>query len=199
MTHFLNTEFILLNGLHCCNCGVQDPNFTSIGHQLLINNRGQSKVSITPGGVLNDYVPFYFHYKMPMLYHLFKGTVKEFSGKQEEIIYMISSVEKVQELGLPFLFTDRHAYLQHKRVFNNLGDLNQLSWQVIKDNTWHQQYSDMKKELKQAEFLIHKHVPVKALLGIVVQNEEIANIVNGKIQETGINLQVVVKPHFYYP
>lgn len=199
MTHFRNTGFILHNGLHCCNCGVQDPDFTSIGHQSLINYRGQSKVSIAPGGVLNDYIPFYFHYKMPMLYHLYKGTVKEFSGKQEEIIYLTSSVEKIQELGLPFLFTDRHAYLHHKKVFNNLEDLSLLRWDVIKDNTWHQQYSDLKKELKQAEFLIHKQVPVKALLGIVVHNEEIAKFVSGKIQETGINLPVVVRPQFYYP
>ncbi len=199
MTYYRNMGFILKNGLHCCNCGIQDPDFISIGHQSLINYRGQSPVSISPGGVLNDYIPFYFHHKMPMLYHLYKRTVKEYLGKQEEIVYLMSSVERIQELELPFFFTDRHAYLHHKKVSNKIEDLSQLRWDIIKDNTWHQQYSELKKELKQAEFLIHKHVPVKALLGIVVHNEDIANFVRGRLQDTGIDLPVVLRPQFYYP
>lgn len=34
-------------------------------------------VSIDPGGVLNDYIPFYFHYKMPMLYNIWKKDVAD--------------------------------------------------------------------------------------------------------------------------
>jgi hypothetical protein len=127
MTHYRNTGFILRNGLHCCNCGVQDPDYINIGHKSLIDNRGQSLVSESTGGVLNDYIPFYFHYKMPMLYHIFKGMVKEYKGKQNDIIYLISTVEKIKEMQLPFLFTDRHAYLAHKTIFNNYGALEKLS------------------------------------------------------------------------
>lgn len=200
MTHCRNVGFILRNGLHCCNCGgVQDPNFISIGHQSLINNRGQSELEISPGGVLNDYIPFYFHYKMPMLYHLYKRKVKEYQGTQEDIIYLISSIEKALELGLPFLFTDRHAYLQHKRVFNKTEHLDQLSWDIIKDNTWHQEYSALRKELKQAEFLIYQMVPVRAILGFVAHNEEIATFVREQIQMASLDLQVAVRPQFYYP
>lgn len=199
MTHYRNLGFILQNGLHCCNCEVKDPEFISIGHQSLIKNRGQSAVTINPGGVLNDYIPFYFHYKMPMLYHLYKGMVKDYKGTQEDVIYLVSTVEEIRKLNLPFVFTDRHAYLHHKRIFNRADDLPQLSWNIIKDNTWHQQYSDQKKELKQAEFLIYNHVPVHALLGIIVHNEKITSFVKDQLAETGLNLHIVERPAFYYP
>jgi hypothetical protein len=146
--------------------------YRNIGHRSLIDNRGQAAITIEPGGVLNDYIPFYFHYKMPMLYQIYGGLVKDYTGKQEEIIYLVTTAEKIAELKAPFIITDRHAYLAHKSVYNELQDLRKLSWDVITDDTWYYQYSDLRKELKQAEFLIYRHVPVAALLGIVTHNDE---------------------------
>jgi hypothetical protein len=151
-----------------------------------------------PGGILNDYIPFYFHYKMPMLYHVFKGRVKEFKGTQEEIVYIVSSPDKVAELGLQYLFSDRHAYLAHKTLYNELEDLQHLDWEIIRDDTWHQQYTDLKKEIKQAEFLVYKHVPVEAIQGLVVNNEQIATFVKSAVDKAGLPLQVVIKPEYYY-
>jgi hypothetical protein len=198
MTHYRNTGFILRNGLHCCNCGVQDPHYINIGHKSLIDYRGESPVLQSPGGVLNDYIPFYFHYKMPMLYHIFNGMVKDYAGTQNEIIYLVSSVEKIIEMKLPFLFTDRHAYLAHKTIFNNYEALKKLRWDIIKDDTWHKEYSALRKELKQAEFLIHQHLPVTGILGLVAQNEEIATFVRNEILLANLPLQVAVKPEYYY-
>jgi len=198
MTHYRNTAFILQNGLYCCNCGVQDPAYINIGHKSLIENRGQSPVLQSPGGVLNDYIPFYFHYKMPMLYHIFNGIVKEYSGTQNEIIYLISYVEKIIEMQIPFLFTDRHAYLAHKTIYTKYEELEKLRWDIMKDDTWHKEYSDQKKELKQSEFLIHQHLPLTGILGIVAQNEEIATFVRKEISLADLSLQIVVKPEYYY-
>jgi hypothetical protein len=199
MTNYRNIGFILQNGLHCCNCGVQDPNYINIGHKTLITNRGNAALTPAPGGVLNDYIPFYFHYKMPMLWHIYNGWVKDYAGIQQDIIYLVSTAEKIAELQLPFLFTDRHGYLAHKKVFNNLEDLNKLSMDVIKDNTWHKEYTELKKELKQAEFLVHQHVPTEAILGIIACNENVATFVQNEVAKLGLTLQVVVKPDYYYP
>lgn len=198
MTHFRNLPFILKNGLHCCNCAVQDPNYINIGHRSLISNRGQSAVTIDPGGILNDYIPFYFHYKMPMLYHIFKGMVKDYVGLQEEVIYLVSSAEKVQSLGLPFVFTNRHAYLATKILYNQLQDLDKLRWDIIKDDTWYLQYTELRKELKQAEFLAHQHMPVDAILGIVANNEQIAKFANSAIKDANSPLRVEIRPGYYY-
>jgi hypothetical protein len=198
MTHYQNIEFILANGLHCCNCNVQDPEFINIGHKSLIKSRGNSQVSIAPGGVLNDYIPFYFHYKMPMLYHIFKGRVNEYKGSQEDIIYLVSSVEEVVRQGLPFIFTDRHAYLAHKIIYNEVDDLTNLNWDVIKDDTWHTAYSDLKKEVKQSEFLVHQHLPAKAIIGIVTQNIDVASFVEQQMKNLNVYMPIAIKPNFYY-
>ncbi|HWK03032.1 MAG TPA: DUF4433 domain-containing protein [Puia sp.] len=198
MTHYRNIPFILGHGLHCCNCEIQDPSYVNIGHRSLISMRGTSEVRSNPGGILNDYIPFYFHFKMPMLYHIFKGRVKEFQGTQEEIVCLVSSADKVAELDLPFLFSDRHAYLAHKTLYNEIEDLKHLQWDIIRDDTWHLQYSELRKELKQAEFLVYRHVPVEAIQGLVVHNEQIAKFVKSAVDSSGITLQVVVKPEYYY-
>lgn len=198
MTHYRNIGFILRNGLHCCNCKVQDPGYINIGHRSLISNRGQAAINIAPGGVLNDYVPFYFHYKMPMLYHIHKGKVKDYAGTQEEIIYLVSTAETIANLKRPFVITDRHAYLAHKTVYNELQYLQKLSWDIIKDDTWFNQYTEIRKEVKQAEFLVYQHVPVSALLGIISHNEEIAKFVETEIKQVNCDVKPIIKPVCYY-
>ena len=47
-------------------------------------------------------------------------------------------------------------------------------------------------------FLIHQHLPVAGILGIVAHNEEIANFVRNEIAAVGLTLQVAVKPEYYY-
>lgn len=198
MTDYNNIGFILQNGLHCCNCEIQDPNFISIGHKTLIESRGQSPLHIRPFGVLNDYVPFYFHYKMPMLHNIYTKKVPSYKGAQEDIIYIISTIKKIEELELLFLFTDRHAYLAHKNIFYSPNDLDKLRWEIINNDDWHKTYSEIKKELKQAEFLVHKHLPVSAIAGIVVHNDIVATFVKNEIDKYGSKLEVAIKPNFYF-
>ncbi len=198
MTYYTNIGHILDNGLHCCNGDNHDPSYVNIGHGTLIQKRGQEKVTLCKGGVLNDYIPFYFHSKMPMLRNIFEGKVREYAGLQEEIIYLVSEPEKIANLGLFYFFTNRHAYLQAKKCYEQLADLDKLDWNVIRDDTWYLQYSTLRKEIKQAEFLVYKHVPLDAISGIVVHNEKIATFVKDEITKRRINLQVAVKPEHYY-
>lgn len=198
MTHFRNIGFILKNGLHCCNCSVQDPDYVNIGFRSLSSNRGQREVTAPSSGVLNDYIPFYFHYKMPMLYKIFKGEVSDYSGKQTDIVYIVSSVEQVASLGCSFIFTDRHAYLAHAGIHHRYQDLESLNWSIIKDETWFTRYTVSRKELKQAEFLVHQHLPVNGILGIVAHNDEVANFVLNEINQANLNLKVAVKSNYYF-
>ena len=134
-----------------------------------------------------------------MLWHIYKGWVNDYPGTQEDIIYLVSTAETIATQQLPYLFTDRHAYLVHKKIFNTLNDLSKLSMNIIKDDTWHKEYTELKKELKQAEFLVHQHVPVKAILGIVAYSQNVATFVQNEVAQAGLNLQVVVKPEYHYP
>lgn len=198
MTHYSNIGFILRNGLHCCNGGVQAPNYISIGSRTLINRRGAWPVTVPPGGVLNDYIPFYFHYKMPMLYKIWKSEVPDYSGNQEEIIYIGTTVAKIMELNLSYVFTDRHAYVAYRQFYNQHEDFNKLNWNIIKDDTWFKEYSQQRKELKQAEFLVHRHLPVEGIMGIIANNDKIVTFVKDEAEKAGVSLPIIAKPDYYY-
>lgn len=44
-----------------------------------------------------------------MLYAIYKGNVEGYKDGQNPILHLTSSVEAVEEAGLPFAFTDGHA------------------------------------------------------------------------------------------
>jgi hypothetical protein len=66
--HRANVAAILKSGLHCSSTVSAGSNFVQIGHPELITKRKQRAVDCPPGGVLPDYVPFYFTPLTPMLY-----------------------------------------------------------------------------------------------------------------------------------
>lgn len=175
---------------------IKQMNEAIVRHLLFIRNHSyQGNLSD------NDIKKIYqsFGNRMPMLYHIYRGTVLDYKGTQEDIVYMVSIVEKIHSMGLPFLFTDRHAYLEQKNVFNDYAALVKLRWDIINDDTWHKEYSDTKKEFKQAEFLIYQHLPVDGILGIIAQNDEIATFVRNEAAKANLSIQVITKPDYYYP
>lgn len=138
LTHYKNLPFIFRNGLHCANGKVKHPDFVNIGFQTLIDSRGTTPVKVTPGGVLNEYIPFYFAPRSPMLFMIHKGRVEEYKGTQEELVYLVSNVEVIQEAGIPFVFTDRHAKLGYAEHYNDYSRLTELDWETINSDNWGQ-------------------------------------------------------------
>lgn len=198
LTHYKNLPFIFRNGLHCPNSTFKDPDFVNIGFQRLINSRGLTPVKVVPGGVLNDYVPFYFTPRSPMLFMIYKGRVEDYKGTQEELVYLVSNVEVIKEAGIAFVFTDRHAKLGYAEHYNDYDRLSELDWDIIQSDDWGHQYGVTKKEKKQAEFLVYQSLPVNLVQGIVCHNEQICQLTREMIKEAGINLQVVCRPNLYY-
>ncbi|MCK4390123.1 MAG: DUF4433 domain-containing protein [Desulfobacterales bacterium] len=62
-----------------------------------------------PGGVIHDYVSFYFGYLCPMLLQLHTGRVEGYADGQDPIIYLVSTVQTVLESGSGFVFSDGHG------------------------------------------------------------------------------------------
>lgn len=67
IVHRHNLPWILKNGLQAANSAQLISDWKVIGYQPLITRRGSRQVPLTPGGVLNDYVPFYFTPFSPMM------------------------------------------------------------------------------------------------------------------------------------
>lgn len=197
ITHYENLPDIMQRGMFCANHPAA-PKAVVIGNPDLISGRGSRIVPVAPGGVLNDYVPFYLGPHSPMLYGIKTGYHAQ-QRPQREIVYVCSELRQVQALGLPFAFTDGHAYMQLSRFYNDVTHLNVLDWDVIPAKHWRRTDDDNDRQRrKQAEFLIYQHVPVAAIVAIVVYDQEMADWVALLLAQAGVNFKIVVFPKWYY-
>src|SRR5262245_37067596 len=74
ITHVRNVPWILDHGLHCQSSPERDPDFVPIGNPDLIRKRAVREIPEPPGGLLSDYIPFYFTPRSPMLYNITTGV-----------------------------------------------------------------------------------------------------------------------------
>lgn len=199
ITHYKNLPHILEHGLHCPNANIQDPDFVPIGFPTLIAHRNEREVPLPPGGNLSHYIPFYFSVKSPMLYVITQANDPEvIPTPQREIIYLVSSFEKLQQNNCTFVFTDRHAQLNYTHFYNQPTDINLLNWDVIKSSQWGRQYGVDKIEIKQAECLVHNFMPSDSLLGIACKDEEMFTFVNEQVLTKQKKITVKIKPDWYF-
>lgn len=173
MVHWQNVEYILRNGMCCRGHKLEDPDYINIGMRKLIEDRSDYAVPIEGAGKLGEYVPFYFAGHTPMLYMIMNGYSGVTKRPQKDIVYFVSSVEKIQEKGIPFVFSDRHAKRAVANFYSSIDDLEKLDWGTIKNKVWSNDQNNLsRRDLKQAEFLVHSHVPVSCIHGLVVKTFE---------------------------
>ena len=91
ITHVANLPWLLRHGLHATRGQVADPNFVAIGSPDLIDKRTRRVVPRAPGGVLSDYIPFYFTPKSPMLFNIKSGYSGITKWPNEDIAILVSS------------------------------------------------------------------------------------------------------------
>lgn len=196
ITHIDNIDAVLRDGMKCRNLG-SDENFTQIGNPELIERRLHRVVPCQPGGTLGDYVPFYFTPFSPMLYNIHTGYGGIYQRKNEEIVIFVSSLHKMSNEGVQFVFTDCHAYLKYARFTSDLGNLDWVDWDALQRRDFTRS-DPMRFERYQAEALVHQEVPVKALLGAATYNDEIRERVEAIAEEQGADMKVVKKSGWYF-
>ncbi len=199
IVHCDNLPWILANGLHCKNSRVQDPDYVAIGNADLIDRRCLRVVPVVPGGVLSDYVPFYFTPFSPMMYNIYTGRGEVPRRRNEEICILVSDLHKVRQMGLSFAFTDRHAYPPLARYFNSIESLKEIDWPLLQARNFQRNPDDPEQiERYQAEALVHKHLPVEGLVGIICYTDKVKNSLDRHIQARGLNVDVRVMPRWYF-
>ena len=110
---------------------------TEAGNPGIKARRRERRVFVGVGGVVADYVPFYFRSRSPMLYAIHCGNVPTFTGNEYDLAYLVTTVERLIELGLRPVFTDRNAALAVCRHTDELSDLNDLvDWNVMQATMW---------------------------------------------------------------
>ncbi|PLK22450.1 DUF4433 domain-containing protein [Porphyrobacter sp. TH134] len=199
IVHRDNLPWILHNGIHCRSSELVDPNYVDIGNPDLIDRRSGKAVPVEPGGTLSDYVPFYFTPRSPMLLNIKTGYGGIRQRANEEILILVSSLYKVRDYPLPFLFTDRHAYVQTAIFHNDLSQLPVIDWEILCRSDFKRDNNDLGKfERYQAEALVQRRVPVAALLGIACSSEAAAGQVHAQLAAADVALEVAVTPGWYF-
>lgn len=199
IVHRDNLPWILDNGLHCGNSPVKAPGWVSIGNPELVDKRARHPVPLPPGGRLNDYVPFYFTPFSPMLRNIHTGWGGIQKRHNDEILILVSSLHHVAGLGLPLLFTDSHAYYRWANYYSDLADLDRVDWPLLQRRDFKRDPEDPARfERYQAEALIHRHLPVAGLIGIVCHTPALQQQIAQEIQTRGLTLPVHVRTAWYF-
>ena len=199
ITHRSNVEWILDNGLHSANSGVLDPNFVRIGNADLIAKRADRAIDVSPGGTISDYVSFYFTPFSPMLYNINTGYKGITQHPNSDVVILVSSLPILEENGIRYVFSDRHAKLEAATFYTDQRDLDVIDWQILQARDFRRDYDDLEKiERYQAETLVFRHVPIQALQDIVCYNQTVGEQLAKAIEARNIPLALHVKPGWYF-
>lgn len=199
IVHRENLPWILDHGLRCRSSDRCDPSYVNIGNPELIDRRSHRQVPIAPHGTLADYVPHYFTPYSPMLLNIKTGYNGITQRSNEEIVILVSSLHRLSELGLPFVFTNRHAYLQTAEFFGDLADLGRIDWELLRSRNFKRDPDDPDRFARyEAEALVHRHLPLSGLLGAACYTMAVKNSIDQMLGERGLTLSVQVLPGWYF-
>ncbi|GAC1318010.1 MAG: toxin-antitoxin system toxin DarT [Isosphaeraceae bacterium] len=208
ISHLDNLAGILQSGGLWCDAERIRLGFESrrIAYEHLKERRSRTHVrnrrgkSVAAGGVLADYVPFYFANRSPMLYVIYKGSVPGYIGGQSDVVYLTSTVERIKACNCHCCFTDGHAVENPTDFFEEAELLpSRVDWDVIQDPIWHNRDDDPdRKRRKQAECLIHRSVSWDWFDRIGVIDQRRASLVQEIIAEAKHQPKVVIEPRWYY-
>ncbi|SEM26862.1 protein of unknown function [bacterium A37T11] len=196
MTHIGNIPHILEFGITHVSSPHANPQFVSVGDQSLISTR--TNHLLDNGKRLGDYIPFYFGARTPMLFVMQRGFNNVPATAPEDIVYCVSTLQKIVDLSLDFVFTDGHAIDSFSSLYypDNIDDINNLlDFDAINAKYWRDEADLDRKRRKEAEFLVLGDIPLNAISGYIVYNEQ----AKAKLMEYGIGERfVVIKNNFYF-
>ena len=201
--HVDNLKMCLHRGtLHAPNQTPKDGYvYRTIHNQDIQQHRHVRPIPCGLGGVIHDYVSFYFGPLSPMLLQLHTEQVEGYTEGQEPLIYLVSSAQAVQKSGAPFVFSDGHGIAAFTTWYSKLEDLGQVDWNTVNARYWADTLDDMDRQRrKQAEFLVYGHCDWSLIKTIGVLNEK----ARSKIQQilsgfnTSVRRDVNIRNDWYY-
>lgn len=199
ITHINNLENIVNSGFLLPDKQVQGTGIqnTNIGHRHIKERRARRKVQVSSGGVLADYVPFYFAPHSPMLYVINSGGIESYSDGQTPILHLVAESEIVVTAGKVYCFTDRHAELAWAKYYEDIQQLEHaVDWNIMRARYWSNTEED--RQRRQAEFLVHQNFEWTFVQKIGVISAEIAHQVGTILESADHQPQIEVIPNWYY-
>lgn len=183
--------------------------YQNIAHQGAQGARAHRQMPDPPGGLLHDYVPFYFAPRSPMLMAIDGGRVERCPWRQADIVHIETTVERAAADG-QFVFFDRNATYAYADAFTDLAKLDRVAWDLIleaprldgfckyfNDKSDPERYVG-RREKRMAEFMVHGRLPLDRITRFGVIDEQKAEQVTAILRRGGIDLPVVVMRDWYF-
>lgn len=171
-----------------------------IGDRGMKADRRVKVVPCGPGGRLDEYVPFYFATRSPMLNAIDHGRVPEYQGGQEPMVYFVSDCDTVLDCGLSFVFTDRHPMAAYADFFDDVRYLDDaIDWPLMRARYWSNTDEDPdRRHRRMAEFGIHEFVPLEVFSHLVAMSDRTAADAQHLLDSGRTGLRVIVERHAYF-
>jgi len=200
ITHVENLASIIACGkIECDNdCAQAARNPVSIAHTHLKEQRARTTVTVAAGGTLADYVPFYFAPRSPMLISIHRGYVDQYDGGQDAIVHLVCSVQELANAGR-FAVINRHPITPLAEQFDDLAALAGLDWTIMRAKYWSDTDEDGDRKFRrQAEFLVHRSVPIEAIKLVGAATDPIAQQATTLLAGIPDPPPVTVRRDWYY-
>lgn len=176
---------------------------TEVGNPRIKDQRRQQAVPLLPGGAVADYVPFYFAPRSPMMYAISRGNVPTYTAGTKRLVYLLSTLERLHELGYKPLLTDRNAALSYTayRAFDPADSIDDgfIDWDLMINDYWNNTPDEPQRvERRMAEALVHKEVAWQAITQIGTHSEVVAGEVRAILAAARSRIPVDVRPKWYF-
>jgi len=135
--------------------------------------RRAKRVRVRPYGVVGDYVPFYYAPRSPMLHKIHRGSVEGYNEGQDPLVYIVTTIETVDQAGCRWVGSDGNCAASVTRVFDDRQQLEgAVDWQIMNEVIWKNTVDDGDRmRRRMAEFLVHRELPWSCVKAIVVKDD----------------------------
>lgn len=197
-TDIENLRGILKSGQ--IQCHADAPTSVEVGDAGIKASRKQRPVPCGPGGMVGDYVPFYFGPRSPMMYKISRGTVDGVCADLDRLVYLVSSTEIAWEAGLRCVYTDGNAAVVITRFHDDPAMLaDYVDFPLMKERYWMSTPEDPDRmRRRMAEFLVHGSFSVEHVRGIVTMTPEARESVIEIADGVGLTIKSASRSGWYY-
>lgn len=220
-------RFLADGAIKAKNCAPTQPcHQASYGE--IVDRRNSDAYPMPCGGVVNDYVPFYFSSLTSFTYTIAQGnvTVRAPDGtllgpsSEEQRIFFVGRPELVHAAGLTYCFSDiaLNANAPIPTLEQNLGRLEQhVNWSVFDEPPLKAAINELnysgacryfkdaavqgrmnRSKQRMAEFLVRSEVPLNTLDCIVVKSDDMKHTLQPIMDASRFALPIYVKRDCYW-
>ena len=133
------------------------------------------------------------------MYNIHTGRGGVTKRTNEDICILVSNIPKIEQMGLKYIFTDRHAYPVLARYFDDSYFLPEIDWPLLQARNFQRNPDDPEQiERYQAEALLYSHVPVEALIGVICYTDTVKIEIEHQLKSSKVKLSVIARKKWYF-